>query len=58
MSPKSTDRHQDIRDGIRALCAQFPGEYHRKVDQAKAYPEDFVNALIREHWFDDVATEA
>ncbi|QKR99257.1 acyl-CoA/acyl-ACP dehydrogenase [Sphingomonas sp. CL5.1] len=50
MSPKTTDRHQDIRDGIRALCAQFPSEYHRKVDQAKAYPEDFVNALIRAGW--------
>jgi acyl-CoA dehydrogenase len=50
MSPKTTDRHQDIRDGIRTLCAQFPGEYHRKIDQAKAYPEEFVNALIREGW--------
>ncbi len=50
MPLKTSDRYQDIRDGIRALCAQFPADYHRKVDQAKAYPEDFVDALIREGW--------
>jgi len=58
MPSKTTDRHQDIRDGIRALCAQFPGDYHRKVDQAKAYPEDFVNALIREGWLAALIPEA
>ena len=44
------DDYQDIRDGVRALCAQFPAEYHRKVDEEKAYPEDFVDALTREGW--------
>ena len=42
--------YQDIRDGVRALCAQFPPEYHRKVDEARGYPEDFVDALTREGW--------
>ena len=45
----STD-HQDIRDGIRALCAQFPDEYHREVDHHRGYPEKFVEALTREGW--------
>lgn len=45
-----TDQYEDIRDGVRALCAQFPAEYHRKVDQDRAYPEDFVEALTREGW--------
>lgn len=45
----STD-HQDIRDGIRALCAQFPDEYHREVDHQRGYPEKFVEALTREGW--------
>ena len=45
-----TDDHQDIRDGVRAFCAQFPPEYHRKVDAEKAYPEAFVDALTREGW--------
>ncbi|MCC7319676.1 MAG: acyl-CoA/acyl-ACP dehydrogenase [Rubellimicrobium sp.] len=44
------DEHQDIREAIRALCAGFPDEYHRKVDQARAYPEEFVAALTRAGW--------
>ncbi len=44
------DSYQDIREGVRTLCAQFPADYHRKVDAAKAYPEDFVEALTREGW--------
>lgn len=45
-----TDEYQDIRDGVRALCAQFPAEYHREVDQTRAYPETFVDALTKEGW--------
>lgn len=48
--PIETDTYSDIRDGVRALCAQFPAEYHRKVDEARAYPEEFVDALTREGW--------
>ncbi|SPF79908.1 acyl-CoA dehydrogenase family protein [Pseudoprimorskyibacter insulae] len=46
----TTDPYQDIRDGIQALCAQFPAEYHRKIDEEKAYPEAFVDALTKEGW--------
>jgi acyl-CoA dehydrogenase len=46
----SAGSYRDIRDGVRALCAQFPDEYHRKVDEARGYPEDFVEALTREGW--------
>lgn len=52
------DSYQDIREGVRALCAQFPAEYHRKVDEAKAYPEDFVDALTREGWMAALIPEA
>jgi acyl-CoA dehydrogenase len=44
------DSYQDIREGVRALCAQFPAEYHRKIDEARAYPEEFVSALTAEGW--------
>ena len=44
------DDHQDIRDAVRALCAQFPAEYHRKVDQNREYPEEFVDALTKAGW--------
>lgn len=44
------DRFDDIRDGIRALCAQFPAEYHRNIDRERGYPDAFVEALTREGW--------
>ena len=44
------DPHQDIRDAIRELCAQFPDEYFRGIDAKHAYPEAFVDALIGAGW--------
>lgn len=52
------DDYQDIRDGVKALCDQFPAEYHRKVDEEKAYPEAFVDALTREGWMGALIPEA
>jgi acyl-CoA dehydrogenase len=49
MYPSDLD-HQDIRDAVRALCAQFPGTYFRKVDEQRAYPAEFVDALTRAGW--------
>ena len=46
----SSNNHHEIRDAIRALCAQFPGEYFRKVDEQRAYPAEFVDALTRAGW--------
>ncbi|WP_137929650.1 acyl-CoA dehydrogenase family protein [Mesorhizobium comanense] len=37
--------HDDIREAVRRLCEQFPGEYWRKMDADRSYPVDFVNAL-------------
>jgi len=45
-----TDQYQDLRDAIRALCATFPPEYHRKIDHERGYPEDFVDALTKAGW--------
>ena len=44
------DSYQDIRDAIKDLCAQFPDEYHRKVDHDRTYPEAFVDALTQAGW--------
>src|SRR6266498_479551 len=46
----SDDRFQDIRDGVRALCAAFPDEYFRKIDEARGYPDAFVDALTKAGW--------
>ena len=50
MTDSTADKYQDIRDAVRALCKQFPDEYHRKVDEARAYPEAFVDALTKAGW--------
>ena len=39
------DEYHDIRDAVAKLCAQFPGEYWRKLDREMAYPKAFVDAL-------------
>ena len=44
------DDYQEIRDAVRALCAEFPDEYHRKIDEARSYPEAFVDALTKAGW--------
>jgi acyl-CoA dehydrogenase len=44
------DKFQDIRDAVRALCAEFPDEYHRKIDEQRGYPEAFVEALTKAGW--------
>src|SRR5258705_2493857 len=41
------DEHADIRDAVAKLCAQFPGEYWRKLDREMAYPSAFVDALTK-----------
>ena len=52
------DAHCDIREAVRALCADFPGEYHRKIDQTRGYPEEFVDALTKAGWMAALIPEA
>jgi acyl-CoA dehydrogenase len=47
---RSNESYQDVRDAIRALAAQLPADYFRRVDEQKAYPEEFVDALTRAGW--------
>jgi acyl-CoA dehydrogenase len=44
------DPYQEIRDALRALCAQFPDAYFRDLDTRRGYPEAFVDALTRAGW--------
>ncbi|CAN5558644.1 acyl-CoA dehydrogenase family protein [soil metagenome] len=50
MKTVGSENFSEIRDAVRALCADFPAEYHRKIDEARAYPEDFVDALTKAGW--------
>ncbi len=44
------DQYQDLRSALRELCAQFPAEYFRRIDERRAYPEEFVDALTKAGW--------
>ena len=44
---RESDELAEIRRAVRALCADFPGEYWRAKDRERAYPGEFVDALTR-----------
>ena len=46
----TADLHADIRAGVRDLCGRFPPEYFRRIDEARGYPEEFVEALTKAGW--------
>jgi hypothetical protein len=50
MNNANDKRFPDIRDAVRDLCAQFPNEYFRKIDEARGYPAEFVEALTKAGW--------
>ena len=38
LSPYDSEDFPEIREGVRRLCAQFPGEYWRRLDAARGSP--------------------
>jgi alkylation response protein AidB-like acyl-CoA dehydrogenase len=44
-STRDSEEIASIRAAVRALCANFPGEYWRTLDRERGYPTEFVNAL-------------
>jgi alkylation response protein AidB-like acyl-CoA dehydrogenase len=45
--PVEDHSYDDVREAVRALCADFPDEYWRRLDRERGYPTDFVNALTK-----------
>jgi alkylation response protein AidB-like acyl-CoA dehydrogenase len=45
MAAGDDDNLSAIREGVRQLCARFPGPYWRDLDERRAYPAEFVRAL-------------
>ena len=39
--------YADIREGVRQVCADFPGSYWRDLEENEAYPTAFVQALTK-----------
>ena len=45
-----SNNYPELREAVRDLCKQFPDEYFRKVDEQRAYPAEFVDALTQAGW--------
>ncbi|MEN9760619.1 MAG: hypothetical protein RI906_445 [Pseudomonadota bacterium] len=44
------DPHQYIREGVRAIVERFDSRYWQQIDEQRAFPEAFVNALTEAGW--------
>ncbi len=53
----AAESHGEIRDAVRALCAKFDSAYWQKVDEERAYPEAFVDALTQAGWMSALIPE-
>src|SRR5580693_9481294 len=39
------ESHGELKSAVRELCRDFPDKYWRELDEKRAYPEVFVQAL-------------
>ena len=46
----TTEKFPELREALRDLCAHYPDEYFRGIDEERGYPEAFVNALTEAGW--------
>ncbi|OHC83260.1 MAG: acyl-CoA dehydrogenase [Rhodospirillales bacterium RIFCSPLOWO2_12_FULL_67_15] len=44
-APSADESYPEIRAAVRAVCANFPGEYWRRLDAERKYPGEFIRAL-------------
>ena len=44
------DPHAELREALRALCKEYASAYWQKVDEARGYPDEFVDALTKAGW--------
>ncbi|MFJ4445033.1 acyl-CoA dehydrogenase family protein [Pseudomonas sp. NPDC089422] len=57
MHDNNNEELKAIREGVRALCGDFPAEYWRKIDEEKGFPEAFVKAMTDEGWLSAMIPE-
>ncbi|HEN8797863.1 TPA: acyl-CoA/acyl-ACP dehydrogenase [Pseudomonas putida] len=57
MHDNNNEELRAIREGVRALCGDFPAEYWRKIDEEKGFPEAFVKAMTDEGWLSAMIPE-
>ena len=50
--------HAEIREAVARLCADYPGEYWRALDNDMRYPTEFVRALTESGFLSALIPEA
>jgi acyl-CoA dehydrogenase len=48
----------ELREAIRRICTDFPGSYWRELDDRRAYPGEFVQALTEQGFLGALIPEA
>jgi acyl-CoA dehydrogenase len=51
------ENHPDLREAVSALCSQFDSAYWQDLDEKRAYPEKFVQALTKAGWMSALIPE-
>jgi acyl-CoA dehydrogenase len=51
------DSHAELREGVRAVCNGFDSAYWQNIDEERAYPEAFVDALTKAGWLSALIPE-
>jgi len=51
------DNYPELRDAVRQLCNQFDSAYWQQIDEQRAYPEAFVEALTKAGWMSALIPE-
>jgi acyl-CoA dehydrogenase len=51
------ENYPELREAVAALCKQFDSAYWQKIDEKRAYPEAFVEALTKAGWMSALIPE-
>lgn len=53
----SDDNFESLRDGVRKVVSQFDSRYWQEIDEARIFPEKFVDALTSAGWLSALIPE-
>jgi alkylation response protein AidB-like acyl-CoA dehydrogenase len=56
-SMSQVDPYAELRAGVRSVVTQFDSRYWQELDEARAFPEKFVNALAAAGWLSALIPE-
>ena len=51
------ENHPELREAVAQLCGQFDSAYWQGIDEKRAYPEAFVEALTKAGWMSALIPE-